>query len=109
MVMVKIGSDETVIGGREIWRPVVRRGPKLPLLTPEESIDRLTTQLGASDVDGDVYVRKARLGYSELGIEEEQRYLEPCYAFIIETRGAPVDWKKVVMIPATADRPATLA
>lgn len=108
IAMVKIGTDETVVGGREIWRPIVRRGPKLNLRTAEESIELLGRQLRASGVDGVVYVRKARLGYNELGIEEEQRYLEPCYAFVIETSGAPVDWKKVVVIPAAIGRPARL-
>jgi hypothetical protein len=106
--MVKIGTDETVVGGREIWRPIVRREPKLKLRTPEESIELLGRELTKSGVDGVVYVSKARLGYNEFGIEEEQRYLEPCYAFVIETSGAMVDWKKVVVIPAAIGRPATL-
>jgi hypothetical protein len=41
------------------------------------------------------------------GIEEEQRYLEPCYAFVIETRGALIDWKKDVIILAAIARPAS--
>ena len=68
----------------------------------------LRSRLMASDMDGNVHVRKARLGYNELGIEEKQSYLEPCYAFVIETVGQRsrllANSKKVVVIPAAIGR-----
>src|SRR4029077_7802064 len=99
-------TDETVVGGREIWRGILRRGPKLTHRTAEESIELLRSRLRASGTDGNAFVREARLGYNELGIEEEQKYLEPCYAFVVETRSLLVDWKTVVVIPAARERPA---
>jgi hypothetical protein len=100
VAMVKIGTDEAVVGGREIWRPISQRGSKVPLRTPEEAINLLRARLKQSGLDGEIHVRKARLGYAELGIEESQRYLEPCYAFVVETIGGLVDSKKIEVIPA---------
>jgi hypothetical protein len=104
VAMVKIGTDETVVGGREIWRPIVRRGAKRRLRTPDESIELLRSRLMASEVDGEVSVRKAQQGYCEAGIEEEQMYLEPCYAFVLET-GSRFVSKKVEVIPAAVSEP----
>jgi hypothetical protein len=109
VAMVKIGTDETVVGGREIWRPIVRRGTKVKLRTPDESIELLRSRLSASGADGEVHVRKARQGYSELGIEQDQRYLEPCYAFVIESVGGVVESKKVEVIPAAVSGPTSTA
>jgi hypothetical protein len=100
MAMVKVGTDETVVGGREIWRPILGRGPRVNLRMPDEAAGLLHGRLKKLGVDGEVHVRKARLGYAELGIEERQRYLEPCYAYVLETVGALVDSKKVEVIPA---------
>jgi hypothetical protein len=108
LAMVKIGTDDTVVGGREIWRPIARRGAKVRLRTPDESIELLRSRLAASGVDGEIHVRKARQGYGELGIEEEQKYLEPCYAFLLETVGGLVDSKKVEVISAVS-APTTTA
>jgi hypothetical protein len=109
MAMVKVGTDETIVGGREIWRPIVRRGAKVNLITPEEATELLRGRLKKSGLDGEVHARKARQGYAELGIEEEQRYLEPCYAFVIETVGNLVDSKKVEVIPAPKTGPMASA
>ena len=109
MVMVKIGTDETVVGGREIWRRIVQRGEKLKLRSPDESIELLRNRLTAAGVDGEVHVRKARQGYSELGIEEAQSRLEPCYAFVLETTGGLVNSKKVEVIPAAVSAPPMTA
>jgi hypothetical protein len=54
-------------------------------------------------------VRKARQGYAELGIEESQRTIEPCYAFLLETVGGLVDTKKVQVIPAARIGPMASA
>ena len=87
MAMVKIGTDETVTGGREIWRPIVRRGPPASLRTPDEAVHLLQIRLRKRGLDGVITVRNASLGYAELGIESQQRFLEPCYAFELITAG----------------------
>ena len=109
MAMVKIGTDETVVGGREIWRPIVRRGSKVPLRTAQEATDLVRARLKRSGLDGEVHVRTARQGYAEAGIEKAQRYLEPCYLFVIETIGGIVDAKKVELIPAARTGPMASA
>jgi hypothetical protein len=109
MAMVKIGTDESVVGGREVWRPIARRAAKVNLRTPDEATDLLRGRLKKWGIDGEVHVRKARLGYAELGIEERQRYLEPCYAYVIETVGGLVDSKKVEVIPAARIGPMASA
>lgn len=100
MVMVNIGTDETVVAGREVWRPVLRSSAKVRLRSPEEAVSLLERRLKKSIGGGELHVRKARLGYAELGIEQQQKHLEPCYAFVIETSGEFVDTKKVEVIPA---------
>jgi hypothetical protein len=109
MVMVKIGTDDSVVGGREIWRPILKRGDKVSLRTPDEANELLQRELEKWGVDGQVHVRKARMGYAELGIEESQRYLEPCYAYVVETAGGIVDAKRVVVIPAAKIGPMASA
>jgi hypothetical protein len=109
MVMVKIGTDELVVGGREIWRAIDKRGPGLKLRTPDEAIEILRSRLVAAGMDGDVHVRKAAQGYTELGIEEQQVLLAPCYAFLVETQGGLVNWKKVEVVPAPVSGPTILA
>ena len=109
VAMVKIGTDETVVGGREVWRPLAGRGSTVPLRTVEEATDLLRSSLKRSGTDGELHVRKARLGYAEAGIEATQRYLEPCYAFLVETVGGLVDSKQVVVIPAARTGPMASA
>ncbi len=109
MVMVKIGTDESVVGGREIWRPVLQRGEKVKLRSPDESNELLQLRLKKWGVDGEVHVRKARMGYAELGIEEKQRYLEPCYAYVVETVGGLVASKRIEVIPASKIGPMASA
>ena len=45
MAMVKVGTDEAVVGGREIWRPVLRRASQVNLRTPDEAVDLLRGQM----------------------------------------------------------------
>jgi hypothetical protein len=98
--MVKIGTDNTVVGGREVWRPIASRGSKVPLRSAAEAMDLLETKLKRSRLEGDYYVVKAWQCYHEAGIEEAQRQLEPCYVFVVESLGNEFDTKKVVVIPA---------
>lgn len=100
MVMVKIGTDDAVVGGREIWRPVVGRGAPVNLRSPEEAAKLLQGRLSKLGLDGEAHVRKARFGYAELGMEEEQLLLEPCYAYVVESVGSGPHYKKVETIPA---------
>jgi len=100
LAMVKIGTDDTVVGGREIWRPIVQRGAKVPLRSPAEAMNLLEKQLKRARLEGDYYVCKAWQCYSESGIEDAQRHLEPCYTFVVESLGNEFDTKKVVVIPA---------
>ena len=100
-VMVRIGSDEKVVGGREVWRPTTERGPTFDLRDPENAIDLLRERLDSQGIEGEAHVRKAFFGYEERGIEEAQRRLEPAYAFVVEVPGEDlVDYKTVVGISA---------
>jgi hypothetical protein len=99
MVMVKIGTDETVVGGREIWRPIIGRGAAVPLRTPDEATTLLKQSLRKRGLDGVIRVTNASLGYAELGIEWQQRVLEPCYAYELVTHGRAQS-KKIEVVPA---------
>jgi hypothetical protein len=109
MVMVNIGTDETVVAGREVWRPILRGSAEVNLRSPDEAVSLLERRLKKSIRDGELHVRKARLGYAELGIEQKQKHLEPCYAFVIETAGDLVDSKKIEVIPAASFGPMASA
>jgi hypothetical protein len=98
--MVKIGTDNAVVGGREVWRPIARSGSKVALRSAAEAMDLLETKLKRVGLDGDYYVCKAWQCYHESGIEEVQRHLEPCYLFVVESFGKQFDTKKGVVIPA---------
>lgn len=98
--MVRIGSDEEVVGGRQVWRPIAERGPMHDLRRPEQAVELLRQRLESAGVEGEVRVRKAFFGYEEHGIEEPQRRLEPAYAFRIEVPGEEADHKAVIVISA---------
>lgn len=100
LVMVRIGSDEQVVGGREVCRPLTATGPKFDLRGRDEAIDLLRQRLESLGFRGEVRVRRAFFGYEELGIEELQRRLEPVYAFLVEIAGDDVDSKTAVVVPA---------
>jgi hypothetical protein len=100
-VMVRIGADEKVVGGREVWRPTTERGPTFDLRSPENAIDLLRGRLDSHGIEGEARVRKAFFGYEERGIDEVQSRLEPAYAFVVEVAGEDlVDYKTVVVISA---------
>jgi hypothetical protein len=62
---VQIGTDEAVVGGREIWRAINKRGEGLKLRSADEATDLLRIRLTAAGLDGDVYIRKAIQSYAE--------------------------------------------
>jgi hypothetical protein len=109
IAMVKIGTDESVVGGREIWRSIVRRGSPVGLRGPDEAVSLLKKRLRKIGVDGDVRVQAARLGYAELGIEQHQRFLEPCYVFILVTGEDSIPSKKIEFVPAARIGPMAQA
>jgi hypothetical protein len=100
LAMVRVGTDDVVVGGREVWRPIVQSGPPLDLLRPDNAVDLLRVRLESRGLDGDARVRTAVFGYEERGIEERQLRLEPCYAFLIEFYGDTADYKTVEVISA---------
>lgn len=100
-VMVRIGSDEQVVGGREVCRPVTATGPPLDLRSPDEAVELLRQRLEVLGFQGEAVVRRAFFGYEERGIEEVQRRLEPVYAFLAELAGDDdVDSKTAVVVSA---------
>ena len=109
VAMVKIGTDDTVVGGREVWRSISKSGSKVSLRSPSEAMRLLETKLKHSGLKGEWAVRRAWQGYVESGIEEAQRHFEPCYAFVIESINALFDTKKVVVIPAARVGPMAAA
>ncbi len=98
--LVKVGTDNEVVGGRETWRPVASSGSKVTLRTAVEAMDLLEAKLKRAGVEGNYCVCKAWQCYHESGIEEAQRHLEPCYFFVVESYGNVFDTKNVVVIPA---------
>ncbi len=100
LVMIRIGSDEQVVGGREVCRPITATGPPLDLRSPDDAIELLRQRLESLGFEGEAVVRRAFFGYEERGIEELQRRLEPAYAFLVEFAGDDVDSKTAVVVPA---------
>lgn len=98
--MVRIGSDDEVIGGREVCRPLTERGPSVDLRSPDEAVELLRQRLDAVGIEGEARVPEAFFGYEERGIDDLQRRLEPAYAFGVEVPGEEADHKAMVVIPA---------
>lgn len=99
-VMVRIGSDEAVIGGRQVWRSTTVREPAAKVRSVGQAIELLRQRLDAQGLEGEATVRKAVFGYEELGIETVQRRLQPVYAFLVEQANGGIGYKTAVVIPA---------
>jgi hypothetical protein len=109
MVMVKIGTDDAIVGGWEVLRPILGGGAPMTLRTPDEAVALLQRQLDKLGLEGEACVREARFGYFEMGIDESQRLLEPCYLFIVETVGRRQDFRKGELVPAARIGPMAAA
>ncbi len=96
---VRVGTDGTVVGGSEVWRPVTASRPPAELIQPDEAVAQVVQRLSARGLDGEIVVRKAQFGYEELGINTVQRQLRPCFAFLLVVPG-DMPFKTVEVIPA---------
>ena len=99
VAMVRIGSDEEVVGGREVCRPIAERGPTHDLRRPEQAVEAPSPAPGVGGIEGEVRVRKAFFGYEEHGSRSPSG-VEPAYAFGVEVPGEEADDKAVVVVPA---------
>jgi hypothetical protein len=100
LAMVRIGTDEKVVGGRDVCRPTVGKGSAIDLLSPQNAVELLRARLEARGLEGEVHVSRVRFGYEERGIEERQRRMEPSYAFWVEMSNEDGDHKTVEVISA---------
>lgn len=100
-MMANVAPDESVVAAVKIWRHRDEKFGMVKVLEPEYAVERLQERLSARGLEGAVEVLKADFCYFEAGDNQTQRYLEPTYAFVFETRVGEFLYKSVEVIPAT--------
>ncbi len=100
-LMVNIAADESIVGGTKIWRHRDERVGSVPVLKPDYALEALEKRLVKRDLKEPVKVLKADFCYFEAEDNKAQRYLEPTYAFLFETKIGEFRYKSVEIIPAT--------
>ncbi len=100
---VNVAPDESVVGTVKIWRHRDREVGMARVLEPDYAIEELQRRLRRRRLEGPVKVLKADFCYFEAGDDQAQRYLEPTYAFVFETRVGEFLYKSVEVIPATRE------
>lgn len=99
-IMVNIDHDETVIAAQKIWRHRKESLGKFDVIKPDVAIGAFEKKLTSRGLKGPIKVLKADFGYFELGNDLLQKYLEPTYAFLYETKVGDFIYKSVEIISA---------
>lgn len=100
-MMVNVAPDESVVAAVRIWRHRDKELGMVKVLEPDYGVEALQKRLSARGLEEPVKVLKADFCYFEAGDDKTQRYLEPTYAFVFETRVGEFLYKSVEVIPAT--------
>jgi hypothetical protein len=100
-VMVNIAGDESVLATVKIWRHRAEKLGMAGVLKPDYAIGELQKRLKSHKLIEKAKVLKADFCYFEAGDNKSQRYLEPAYAFVIETKVGNFLHKLTEVIPAT--------
>jgi hypothetical protein len=100
-LMVNIAHDESVVAATKVWRHRDKKIGKEKVLQPDYAVKQLQKRLTTRGLKERVNVLKADFCYFEANDNTSQRYLEPTYAFLYETRIGQFLYKSVEIIPAT--------
>jgi hypothetical protein len=100
-MMVNVAPDESVVATVKIWRHRDTALGMVKVLEPDYGVEALQKRLSARGLEGSVKVLKADFCYFEAGDDKTQRFLEPTYAFVFETRVGEFLYKSIEVIPAT--------
>ena len=100
-IMVNVAAHESVVGSVKIWRHRADSLGMVRVLKPDYAIKQLESRLDRRGLRGRVNVIKADFCYFEAGDNKTQKYLEPAYAFVFETKVDQFLYKSVEVIPAT--------
>jgi hypothetical protein len=97
--MINIAHDETVVAGEKVWRDTVKAVPKQKIITPDEAKKELEKRLKRQKIiNADVV--KADFGYFEADVDYYQRYIDPSYGFIFESKVGEITYSAAEIIPA---------
>jgi hypothetical protein len=99
-VMVNIAEDESVVAASKIWRHRDSKVGMANVLSPDYAVETLKKRLMAEKVSGVAQVLRADFCYFEAGDNDAQAYLEPSYAFVVESRDGEFLYKSIEVIPA---------
>ncbi|PVX25765.1 MAG: hypothetical protein CW691_03525 [Candidatus Bathyarchaeum sp.] len=100
-LMVNVAHDESVVAATKVWRHRDKKMGKVKVLQPDYAVKQLQKRLKAHGLKEQVNVLKSDFCYFEANDNTSQRYLEPTYAFLYETRIGKFLYKSVEVIPAT--------
>jgi hypothetical protein len=100
-LMVNIAHDESVVAATKIWRHRDKKIGKAKVLPPDHAVKELQKRLRTRGLRDPVKVLKSDFCYFEANDNSTQRYLEPTYAFLYETKIGQFLYKSVEIIPGT--------
>jgi hypothetical protein len=85
ILVLTISPAGAVVGVNRVWRARGARAGRVAVIAPDQAMARVRTAYARKDLIGTVRVTRAEFGYFEAGPYQTQRYIEPSYAFIIES------------------------
>lgn len=97
--MINIAHDETVVAGEKVWRGTVKAEPKQKIITPDEAKKELEKRLNRQKIKN-ANVVTADFGYFEADVDYYQRYIDPSYGFIFESKVGEITYSAAEIIPA---------
>jgi len=106
ILAVNISPQGSVVGVTRLWRELGRQVGRVKVVRAQEALARVRAAYLRRDMIGEVRVTRAEFGYFEAGPALAQGFIEPCYAFIIESVGpsganrAGLRMKTVEVVPA---------
>lgn len=98
-VMINIAHDETIVAGSKVWRKIDKKLPNKKIMDSQVAVNTLKKRLDNRKIKKADIIR-ADFGYFEAGPNISQKYLEPSYAFVYETKIGNFKYKSVEVIYA---------
>jgi hypothetical protein len=96
--MVNVDADGEVVGFHRVWRERAGVAREVRIVSPERA--QAEMQRIANELQGDTTVIRADFGYSERGVSDRQRFLQPAYMMVYEVRNDELAWKSAVVLAA---------
>ena len=97
--MINIAHDETIVAGSKVWRKTDKKLQNKKIRDSKYAENTLKKILDKKKIQKADIIR-ADFGYFEAGPNVSQKYLEPSYGFVYETKIGDFKYKSVEVISA---------